>query len=120
MIGLPGETSEQMERTVSFLGELQPWTFSMGMFTPHPGSQLYEELKAAGSLPTGGRWKEAIEGNPSEVSDAELARLLRRTYLRYYLEPARLARFARDRRQWGTLARASAGMITKLATRSAQ
>ena len=82
MIGLPGETKEQMERTLAFIEELNPFTFSLGLFTPHPGSRLYDELSTRNALPQG-RWKEALIGNVSAVEDDELHRLLRKTYLRF-------------------------------------
>jgi len=110
IIGLPGETREQMERTVAFLERLSPYTFTMGMFTPHPGSALHDQLKTAGTL-VRGKWKERVEGNPSQVSDAELRALLRRTYLRFYLSPRRLAGYALDVRRIPDLAGAGTRLL---------
>ena len=94
IIGLPGETRASMDATVSLLDDLDPWTFTINLFTPHPGSSLHEELAGQGRL-VSGAWKEALVGNPSRVSDAELRGLLRRTYLRRYLAPRRAARVLR-------------------------
>ncbi len=95
MIGLPGETKEQMQRTLRFLETLDPFTFSLGQFTPHPGSRLYEELSAKQTLPQG-PWKEALSGNVSAVSDEELRSLLQQAYLRFYGNPRRWWRIARE------------------------
>ncbi len=94
IIGLPGETRASMDATVDLLDDLDPWTFTINLFTPHPGSALHEELQGQGRL-VSGAWKEILVGNPSRVSDAELRGLLRRTYLRRYLAPRRAARILR-------------------------
>lgn len=107
MIGLPGETRTQMEQTVRLLHRLSPYSFTMGMFTPHPGSAFHNRLSADG-FTVGGDWKDRVRGNPSAVSDDELDALLRRTYLSFYLAPRRVFRYARDVRKWAQFA--SAGL----------
>ena len=94
IIGLPGETRASMDATVSLLDQLDPWTFTLNLFTPHPGSALHDQLRDQGRL-VSGAWKEDLVGNPSRVSDAELGALLRRTYLRRYLAPRRAVRILR-------------------------
>ena len=105
MIGLPGESREQMERTIALVSRLDPYTFTLNLFTPHYGSALYEELSRTG-VTVGGQFKERVKNNPSLVSDEELHALLRRAYLRYYMSPRRILRYARNNRQWGKLAKA--------------
>lgn len=110
IIGLPGESRAQMESTVELLEKLSPYTFTMGMFTPHPGSALHDKMKKDGTL-VGGQWKERVVGNPSQVSDVELRALLRRTYLRFYLSPGRLASYALDVRRLPDLAGAGTRLV---------
>ncbi len=110
MIGLPGETRAQMEQTVRLLHRLSPYSFTMGMFTPHPGSAFHDRLVAEGRT-VGGDWKDRVRGNPSAVSDDELDALLRRTYLSFYLAPRRVFRYARDVRKWAQFASVGLQMV---------
>ncbi len=96
MIGLPGETREQVRQTLAFLDELDPYTFTLGLFTPHPGSELYEQLQADGMLPSG-IFKEALHNNPSCLEDRELQWTLQRAYLTRYLDPSRWSRYLQGR-----------------------
>ncbi len=114
MIGLPGETTEQIESTVRLLKRIEPYSFSMGMFTPHPGSLFYERLGSEGVV-VGGAWKDRVQGNPSAVADDELDAILRRTYLSYYLSPRRMFLYARDFRKWAELADVAIQMLRRFA-----
>jgi len=102
MIGLPGETYQQMKKTMEFVHELSPYTFSLGLFTPHPGSTFYDDLEQQGQL-TKGVWKEAISNNPSEVDDETLKNMLRNAYMRFYLNPVRLVSYAVSGKNWKAL-----------------
>lgn len=102
MLGLPGETLEQMKKTLSFVHELSPYTFSLGLFTPHPGSDYFTELEKAGHL-TKGVWKEYVQNNPSEVDDDQLRSMLKNAYLKFYLNPLRLIGYASSGQNWKAL-----------------
>jgi len=59
IIGFPGETKENMQRTVDFALELKrKYDVGMHLFaaTPSYGTRLYEECKAKGYLPTDISW----------------------------------------------------------------
>ena len=59
IIGFPGETKEDMQRTVDFALELKrKYDVGMHLFaaTPSFGTRLYEECKAKGYLPTDLTW----------------------------------------------------------------
>ncbi len=43
MLGLPSETRQEVLETFSMLEEIQPYHCSPAFYTPHPGSDLYEE-----------------------------------------------------------------------------
>jgi|TARA_Y100000294_G_scaffold178007_1_gene206327 radical SAM superfamily enzyme YgiQ (UPF0313 family) len=43
MIGVPGETREDMEKTLSFMYELNPDFAYVGVYQPYPGSQLFRD-----------------------------------------------------------------------------
>jgi radical SAM superfamily enzyme YgiQ (UPF0313 family) len=50
LIGIPGETREEMAATMRLVTELRPDVVELSVFAPYPGSPLHEELKVAGLL----------------------------------------------------------------------
>jgi FkbM family methyltransferase len=50
LIGIPGETREEMEATMRLIPELKPNVVELSVFAPYPGSPLHEELQEAGLL----------------------------------------------------------------------
>jgi radical SAM superfamily enzyme YgiQ (UPF0313 family) len=50
MIGIPGETREEMEATMRLIAELKPDHVELSIFTPYPGPSLYQELEERGLL----------------------------------------------------------------------
>ena len=48
--GFPGETPETIEETTRFIIAIKPTTAAVGMLRPYPGTQVYEEASAAGTL----------------------------------------------------------------------
>jgi radical SAM superfamily enzyme YgiQ (UPF0313 family) len=51
MVGVPGETEEDLSKTFKFAKELELDRYSFSIFVPLPGSDLYDELKADGKIP---------------------------------------------------------------------
>ena len=51
MLGLPGETAEDIEQTLTLNEELEPNDFGYFVFYPYPGTQLFEVCRARGFLP---------------------------------------------------------------------
>jgi radical SAM superfamily enzyme YgiQ (UPF0313 family) len=50
LVGIPGETREDMEATVRLIPELEPDCVELSVFAPYPGSALCGELIAEGRL----------------------------------------------------------------------
>ena len=50
LIGIPGETREEMEATMRLVPRIDPDFVELSMFAPYPGSPLSDELLAAGKL----------------------------------------------------------------------
>jgi radical SAM superfamily enzyme YgiQ (UPF0313 family) len=96
VLGFPGETAEEVRRTVDFSLSLDLDKANYGTFMPIPGSAAYQELKDAGAL-------EGLDlGLVSEyrspyaapgLSTDLLRRELRRAFLAFYLRPRIIARF---------------------------
>lgn len=51
MMGVPGETLEEMQQTIDLHGELDPGDFGYFVFYPYPGTHLFHECKRQGYLP---------------------------------------------------------------------
>jgi radical SAM superfamily enzyme YgiQ (UPF0313 family) len=51
MLGIPGETKADVERTLKLHDELQPDDFGYFVFYPYPGTELYRVCKQKGYLP---------------------------------------------------------------------
>ena len=51
MLGIPGETKDDIERTLTLHEQLQPEDFGYFVFYPYPGTSLFQECKDKGYLP---------------------------------------------------------------------
>jgi anaerobic magnesium-protoporphyrin IX monomethyl ester cyclase len=93
IIGYPGETDESIRETFDVVRRMQPTTAGFSILTPYPGTPVYDEARAAGTLV--GDW--SVEGGPvpwvrlpwtRSFDDLVAARnrVVRRLYLRpHYL-----------------------------------
>jgi hopanoid biosynthesis associated radical SAM protein HpnJ len=50
ILGLPGETTETIERTINFAKEINPHTIQVSLAAPYPGTTLYKQAVANGWL----------------------------------------------------------------------
>jgi hopanoid biosynthesis associated radical SAM protein HpnJ len=50
ILGLPGETSETIEKTIEFAKEINPHTIQVSLAAPYPGTSLYKQAVAEGWL----------------------------------------------------------------------
>lgn len=44
MFGMPGETISTLNQTLKFIKEIKPTTIDIGICTPYPGTELFEEV----------------------------------------------------------------------------
>lgn len=111
MLGFPTETRAEARETIDFACSLP---LHGGMFfipVPYVGTEMHQNLAAqkgaegATDLSLAGMFAEhhGLEGDPnytsstlSDMSAAELKRLQRWAYLRFYASPARIRRLLRD------------------------
>jgi hypothetical protein len=116
MLGMPGDTSESIDATMSFVLDLEPTTLDVGVCTPLPGSRLWtqwcagqREASALQCIEAGGlHTKSVLNERYCEVRGVELDRDLRLLYRRFYLRPRymlRRAAEARGLREWWDLVR---------------
>jgi len=98
MIGCPDETEEDMKQTFDFMQSLPMDYAHISVFTPYPGTRIYQEALETGFY-AHDYWKEFAE-NPSPgfsprywnqfFSDKELLVLLKKSYARFYGRPSYL------------------------------
>lgn len=105
MLGLPTETREESLATIAFAKELDAGWSQFTLFTPFPGTELYDMAVREGGLTsrnwadykTHGGW---TEGNlayvPRGRSREEMKGLQKRAYSAVYLRPKVILRFLRD------------------------
>ena len=96
MIGIPGETVEDIEATIDFACRISPDVATFTIMKPFPGSEFFEEAIAAGKM-IHTVWDEYLHQGFSlmehdVLTDEELGRLFRRCYNRFYFRPKYLAK----------------------------
>ncbi|MAF25983.1 hypothetical protein CL634_10495 [bacterium] len=93
MVGLPGETKEEIMKTLKFMLELDLDFVEINKFVPLPGSQIYENMKRDTGQDF---WRDYTLGKVSPeqlkpyqrgLSEEELNRLLEKSYRRFYYRP---------------------------------
>lgn len=86
IIGFPESTEKDMDDIEALARELDPDYPLFHMAAPYPGTALYEQVKASKTarFSDASLFPEAVE---SALTVADLKRLTRRAYLRYYLRP---------------------------------
>ena len=50
MVGFPDETEETFKQTINFIPKLKPDGVIFSIFTPYPGSDIYNECKDKGII----------------------------------------------------------------------
>ncbi len=90
IIGIPGETREDIKKTIRFAMEIDPDLIQFTVCTPYPGTPLYEYAKKEGLLLTGD-WKEYTVLNPvmriPGIPPKEIKKMLGKAYFRFYIRP---------------------------------
>ena len=100
MLGMPGETPEQTRQTIDYACSLDLDFAKFAITVPFPGSELYSQMVADGTL-TRTDWENFTTFNPdaeqicivSRVQTPEqLLRSLREATFRFYMRPRMIAR----------------------------
>lgn len=90
MMGIPGETREEMLMTMRLARELPIHRAQFNNFMPLPGTEIYDRLKEEGKLdglPTDHFFVHDVSYVPEGMTRKQLKNLQRRAYLRFYLRP---------------------------------
>jgi anaerobic magnesium-protoporphyrin IX monomethyl ester cyclase len=120
ILGYPGETRAQVEKTIRLAQEL-PLTFAHFYApSPFPGSQLYEEA-VAGKMFDQENWQKVFLSTPSikteEFETEELEKTISLAYKRFYLRPViwlRILKIPKNLREFGSLLKLGFSFIIKI------
>lgn len=115
MLGYPTETESDAKMTVDLACELPIHRAAFFFFTPHPGTEIYDEMRARNEIGDD-IWDSLFYDKPTlgsrHIPLRRLRTIQRRAYLRFYLRPrivGHLMTLARGPRQFARLARKIAG-----------
>jgi radical SAM superfamily enzyme YgiQ (UPF0313 family) len=91
VLGIPGETKDEMQMTIDFAKELDPDFAQFTICTPFPGTPLYTEMKREGRI-LARRWSDFTIIKPvmqlSHASFDDVHRMLRKAYVSFYIRPS--------------------------------
>jgi len=91
ILGFPGETKESAWETIQFVKELNPNDVGFYIATPYPGTPMYEEVKANGSLKITDFDKYDTATPTFEIPNMtmqELSEIREQAFQSFYLSPA--------------------------------
>ncbi len=99
MLGIPGETRENMLETLDFALKIKPDVLGLHLTVLFPGSDLYKQALAEGKI-AGDTWDKYAKGEiedqhiyiPDGFSRQTLKAMQKHIYRRYYYRPSYLAR----------------------------
>jgi radical SAM superfamily enzyme YgiQ (UPF0313 family) len=99
ILGLPVETRETIEQTISFAKDLDVFSLQVSLAAPYPGTELYEQAKLNGwfvkkdktDLVEGDGFQQSTLEYP-EASKEEIFEAVDRFYRTYYLRPKPILR----------------------------
>lgn len=86
MLGLPGETKEDLQKTIDMVFEIKPDWVYWAAFVGLPGAELYEEIEKKPEL-IYQRWHNLILPHNEVMSYPEKLRLKQNLELRFNLQP---------------------------------
>lgn len=105
MLGFPGETMEEIGKTVRFAKDYDMDLMSIHTTTVYPGSRLHDLLAEEGKVDVIGQWDRYARGEmgmddlslmyiPEGLTLKDLQRARKRAYLKFYFRPKIIAKQA--------------------------
>src|SRR5437773_1029535 len=100
IMGLPGETRETIEETITFARQIDPDSLQVSLAAPYPGTALYQEALKRGwlerdELVDAGGVQASVLGYP-HLSRTELFASVESFYRRFYFRPRKIFGFLRE------------------------
>ncbi len=118
MLGFPGETRQELRATVDYACSSRLHLALFFTVNPYQNADLLRLYREQGMEPPAvSSIDHEYYGSPfngSELPDAEFRRFYRAAYLRFFANPRRIYRIARDRGQYRDLPRRVYGLVTNI------
>ena len=100
IMGLPGETRETIEETITFARQIDPDSLQVSLAAPYPGTALYQEALERGwlerdELVDAGGVQASVLGYP-HLSRTEIFASVESFYRRFYFRPRKIFGFLRE------------------------
>lgn len=124
ILGLPGETKEEMLDTIKFAKQLNPTLPTFTVFTPLPGTDAYAQCVKSGELKQPFYWRDQIVPDfnflekpicvPNGISPDELIRIHRHAYRSFYLRPSYILQRILSIRDFEDIKMMTKGLFTVL------
>ena len=99
MLGVPGDTVKSIDRTIDFSISLGIDFAKFTIFSPFPGTRVYEDMKASGEIPPEDDYESFTNYPtldrppvflPEAVSNRDIVRLQRKAFLKFYVRPSQI------------------------------
>lgn len=96
MIGVPGDSVASIGETISYSKSLDIDFAKYTVFSPFPGTKIYEDMKKSGEVPENPKWEQFTNYPtpakppvflPSGVSNEDIIRLQKKAFVSFYLRP---------------------------------
>lgn len=114
MIGNPGETREEIEKTIDFSCKLDSDLATISVTTPFPGTLIFDLIKKNGKINIAD-WDKYSQFNQKgyfdygDLDGNQVANLAKYAYKRFYLRPVTIYRLLKRRENWLNLPNIIAG-----------
>lgn len=116
MIGCPGETKEDIKKTIRFSQELELDDFHISFLTPHPGSELYDVAEKYGTLNKD--WKKTSGWLPVyvpyDLRVEDLETMSKKAFRQFYFRPRVIISYILRIRTWGHVKAFISGFLALL------
>jgi hopanoid biosynthesis associated radical SAM protein HpnJ len=103
ILGLPGETTQTIEKTIEFAKEINPHTIQVSLAAPYPGTALYKQAVAEGWLQeTAAQHLVNEQGvqlaviSYPHLSKAQIYHSMEVFYKRFYFRPSKIWEIVRE------------------------
>lgn len=97
MVGCPGETVDQMKKTVEMARRIDPAMIQVAFFTPYPGSPAWDRYMVKGRHEPDMSHYNRFSVNLSAAPRKDVERIHDRFYLSFFLRPKWVARYVTRR-----------------------
>jgi radical SAM superfamily enzyme YgiQ (UPF0313 family) len=100
MFGFPGETREDINKTINLIDSLDIDTAQLSIFVPLPGSEIFHELRTSRTFQYTDAHFDKTINTFTEIEPHDLLNLVSKTLYRFMLNPKRIIFLLRNLNTW--------------------